>query len=164
MSIQVERRREPTEGRTGRVVTASLAALDELEVESLGVFCWAGVRPLSGAAGFLDWRLCGALSRTFEGRLFEAHRLETLLVPVQSRLSVRRVFVFGLGPPDEATPTNLRLACRRAYEVMSQAGVTRVAIAAPAARQHPELEASFLSALDDELPGRIELVMVSEGA
>jgi hypothetical protein len=164
MAMQVERRREPTEGRTGRVVTASLAALDELDVESLGVFCWAGVRPLSGGAGFLDWRLCGALSRTLEGKVFEAHRLETLLIPVQSRLSVRRVFAFGLGPPAEASPTNLRLACRRAYEVMSQAGVTRFAVAAPAARQHPELEAAFLSALDEELPGRIELVLVSEAS
>jgi len=77
---------------------------------------------------------------------------------------VRRVFVFGLGPPAEANPTNLRLACRRAYEVMSQAGVTRFAVAAPSARAHPELESAFVSALNEELPGRIELVLASEGA
>lgn len=164
MAMHVERRREPTEGRTGRVVTASLDTLDDLDVESLGVFCWAGVRPLGGAVGFLDWRLCGALSRTLENKVFEGHRLETLLVPVQSRLTVRRVFVFGLGPPAEANPTNLRLVCRRGYEVMSQAGVTRFAVAAPSARAHPELEAAFVSALDEELPGRIELVLVSEAA
>jgi hypothetical protein len=163
MSMQVERRREVSDGRAGRVVTASLAALDELTVEAMAVFCWEGVRPLAGAAGFLDWRLCGALSRTLEGKLFEARRLETLLVPVSSRLSVRRVFVFGLGTPAEASPQGLRLVIRHAYEALTQAGVVHFAVAAPAARKQADLEAMFVSALHEELPGRIERLLVSEG-
>jgi hypothetical protein len=42
---------------------------------------------------------------------------------------------------------------------MSLAGVLRLVFAAPAARQQPELEALFLCALAEELPGRIEHVL-----
>ena len=159
MATQTERRHEPKDGNVKRVVRGDLAALDALDSESMGVFCWFDVRPLAGPAGFLDWRLCGALSRTLEKGLFEARRSEVMLVPAVGRLRLRRVFVFGLGPTDEATPTILRHACRRAYEVMRKAGAEHLAFAAPTARGQPDLEAAFLRALEEELPGRIDLVL-----
>lgn len=163
MAMQVERRREPSEGNVSRVVRGDLAALDGLDAEAIGVFCWSDVRPLAGPAGFLDWRLCGALSRTLERGLFEARRSEVLLAPA-SGMQVQRVFAFGLGPTDEANPTILRHACRRAFEVMTKAGVERLVIAAPSARGRPELEEAFLHALREELPGRIDLVLVEHAA
>ncbi len=146
------------------VAHGDLSALDALDVESVGLFCWSDVKPLRGPAGFLDWRLCGALSRTLERGLFEARRLEVMLAPARSRLKVRRIFAFGLGPTSEVTTGALHLACRRAYEVMTRAGVTRLVLIAPSARQKPELERDFLRALDEELPGRIDLVLVEHAA
>lgn len=164
MATQVERLREARDGHVKHVVRGDFATLDALTVEALGVFCWSDVKPLAGPAGFLDWRLCGSLSRTFEKGLFEARRSEVMLTPAQGRLHVRRLFVFGLGPMAEATLVNMRHACRRAFEVMTLAGVDRLVFAAPAARQQPELELSFLRALDEELPGRLELVLVEHAS
>ncbi len=161
---QVERRREPTEVRVSNVVHGDFAALDAVQAESIGVFCWSDVKPLAGPAGFLDWRLCGALSRTLEKGLFEARRLEVMLAPARSRLKVRRVFAVGLGPTTEATPGGLRMACRRAYEVMKGAGAEQLVIVAPSARGRPELERDFLRALEEEVPGRIDLVLVEHAA
>jgi hypothetical protein len=161
MTGSVQSERISTGGRAaGQVLVGDLAALDELEAEAIGVFCWSDVRPLVGAAGYLDWRLSGALSRTLEKQLFDARRSEVMLLPAAGRLKVRRVFVFGLGPTSEAGGTALRHACRRAYDVMARAGVHRMVLAAPGARRRPELEQSFLSALAEELPGRIDVVLV----
>ncbi len=164
MATQVERRREPMEAGMSHVVHGDLAALDAVQADSIGVFCWSDVKPLAGPAGFLDWRLCGALSRTLEKGLFEAHRLEVMLAPARSRLKVRRVFAIGLGPTSEATPGALRMACRRAYEVLKTAGADRLVLVAPTARDRPELERDFLRALEEEVPGRIDLVLVEHAA
>jgi len=57
---------------------------------------WADVRPLRGAAGLLDWRLNGRLSRLLrEGRL-EGVIGEKLLF-FTTRVPWRRVLTIGLG-------------------------------------------------------------------
>ncbi len=164
MGTQVERRREPAEAHVSHVARGDLGALDALDVESVGLFCWSDEKPLCGPVGFLDWRLCGAISRTLERGLFEARRLEVMLAPARSRLKVKRIFAFGLGPTSEMTSSALHLACRRAYEVMTRAGVERLVLLAPSARSKPELEREFLRALEEELPGRIDLVLVEHAA
>jgi hypothetical protein len=163
MVQQADRRHGPTEVRVSQIVRGDLPTLDALEDEAVAVFCWADVRPLAGAAGFLDWRLCGALSRTLEAHFFEGRRSEVMLSPAVSRLRVRRIFAFGLGPSGEATPRNLRHACRHAFDVLTRAGVGRLVFLAPTAPRAPELEQTFLRALDEELPGRVDAVLVAEG-
>ena len=64
--------------------SADLSGLDELDTESIALFCWSDVRPLSGAAGFLDWRLCGALSRTLVNEQFVGDLNESMLMPTES--------------------------------------------------------------------------------
>ncbi|MBN1959624.1 MAG: hypothetical protein JW841_01650 [Deltaproteobacteria bacterium] len=146
-------------GQKSVFLRCDLAALDALEVESVGAFCWSDVAPLVGPVGYIDWRLCGALSRTIEKRQFEADLFEVMLTPVSSRLTVHRLFVFGLGQTSEVSTTNIRKACRKAYEVMTLAGVKRMVFAVPSAREKPELEEQFINALEAELPGLIELVL-----
>lgn len=160
-SMRVERRHIASESTVNRVLQGDLEALDGLDAEDVGVFCWSDVRPLAGPAGFLDWRLCGALSRTMEQRLFEARRAEVLLVPAAGRTRLRRVFVFGLGPAQETSDTVLRHVCRQAYEVMQRAGVGKLVWLAPTARRRPDLEEVFLRAMGEELPGRVDLVLVN---
>ncbi len=137
-----------------------LAGLDALKPEALAVFCFADVRPLCGAAGYVDWRVCGAISHRLEDGQFGAELGETLLLPTAGRLGRQRIFVFGLGPSRACDRAGLRRACRRAVEVMSRAGVERPVLVAPAAPHDPELEPEFVRAVGEELEGLVEAVLV----
>lgn len=54
-------------------------------------------RPLRGAAGLADWRLCGRLSRLLKANRATGKAGETLLLPPGHRLPFERVLWFGLG-------------------------------------------------------------------
>jgi hypothetical protein len=103
---------------------ASLGSLDALTgVDSASLFVFQDERPLKGLAGYLDWRLCGSLSRIlFEGR-FTGVEGDALLFPTWGRLSFGRVFCFGAGKRDKLDREAFVALCRRAGEALSKAGV-----------------------------------------
>jgi leucyl aminopeptidase len=147
-------------GDKRRVMRGDLVGLDSLDADALAVFVWADVRPLAGVAGHLDWRLCGALSRALLRRDFQGQAGEAMLVPYQGRMKVRRLFVFGLGPQEQARTQDLKAACRSAYETMRRAGVQRVVFSAPAKKRAPEVEAAFVKAAQEELGTILESILV----
>jgi hypothetical protein len=154
---------QPEPVRVGKVVKADLQALDALEAEAVGVFCFSDTRPLQGAAGYLDWRLCGALSQAMLARHFEGEVGEALLVPAFGRLKLKRVFVFGLGEQGRADLAGMKQAARRAVEVMHGAGVRRFVLLAPGHKRRPDTERLFVKAVSEELPGRVETMLVEHG-
>ena len=121
-----------------------LDGLDALDHEALGVFCWSDAKPLAGVAGYLDWRMCGALSHAMVEGHFAGRRNEDLMVSVRSSLSVKRVFLFGLGRVRAWTATDLRYTCRHAVSVMRGAGVDALCFAAPRQRSNPQLSRRFV--------------------
>ena len=54
-------------------------------------------RPLRGAAGLCDWRLCGRLSRLLQSARVAGKWGETTLYPPGKRLPFARLVLFGLG-------------------------------------------------------------------
>lgn len=108
-----------------------LARWDETPREALLVSVFADERPLRGAAGLCDWRLCGRLTRLCKsGRLVGA-RGETVMLPPGRRLPFRRLFVFGLGPSAGYSDARLRDDLRWMREVAGKAGVRDFALEAP---------------------------------
>lgn len=84
-----------------RFVRADLRRLDELKGEALALTFFEDERPLRGALGLIDWRLCGRISRTLlRGRATGALG-ERLLLPVRPRLSFQKLFLFGAGPKEK---------------------------------------------------------------
>lgn len=142
------------------VARGDLPTLDQLNNEAVAVFCFEDVRPLAGAAGFLDWRLCGALSHAIERGHFTAAPEEVALLPSFGRLRVRRVFAFGLGKLANMSMESLRGATRQAHTVMRKAGVKKLVLLAPVVRRKPDIETMFLKAVAQELPGDVELVLL----
>jgi hypothetical protein len=61
--------------KTGPVV-ATLGAIDALDVDTLVLCLTEDVRPLPGAAGLVDWRLAGRLSRFIEKGILTGARDE----------------------------------------------------------------------------------------
>jgi hypothetical protein len=88
-------------------------------------------RPLRGAAGRLDWRLCGHLSEMLARSAFAGAEGETVLVPLTRRARSPRGLLLGVGARSGFGPGRLRQAARLA---IAGAGALRsrvVAVALP---------------------------------
>jgi hypothetical protein len=107
----------------------SLAALDALDVDSLAVFVGAE-RPLQNLAGWVDWRLCGALSQALRDRFYGGGEREALLLPSAGRVGAARVFFFGL-PPLPLGPEVFSAFARTACGALAKAGSESFATALP---------------------------------
>jgi hypothetical protein len=122
-------------------VPLTLDALDPLKVDTLCLFVPEDERPLGGAAGFVDWRLCGQLSRLLVDGFFQGTRGESLLLPSSGRIGAPRLVVLGIGPGGEALHGGvLRSALSQAADVLNRARVDSVALELPGRGAMPPQE------------------------
>jgi len=113
----------------------TMEAVDQADAEALCLFVAADERPLTGLAGLADWRLCGRLSRMLRSGIVTGAGGEALLTPPGSRLSFKKLFVFGLG--DAASEDELATRMAEALRKLAHAGVRDAALQLPA-RLPPE--------------------------
>lgn len=92
---------------------------------------WADVRPLRGAAGLLDWRMCGRLSGWIAAGKVTGADGEQTLFPSASRLPWRLVLAVGVGPRAEFSEKRLKALVRRTMNTLQGLGVSRAALALP---------------------------------
>ncbi|MFY0521682.1 M17 family peptidase N-terminal domain-containing protein [Archangium gephyra] len=128
---------------------ANLQGLDSLEgVDALCLFVGEDDRPLPGSAGYVDWRLCGALSRVLQSGFFVGARDDSLLLPTDGRFPVPRIFVIGLGRRKGLDASSLGEALANAGQVLARAKVEAVALEIPGTGALDE--ATRASALSDK--------------
>lgn len=108
-----------------------LAKWDEVGKDALLLPLYTDERPLRGAAGLADWRLCGRLTRLLRSRRLAGARGETLMLPPGRRLGFGRLMLFGLGPSSGYGDDQLRKDVRWMREVAGKAGVRDFALEAP---------------------------------
>ncbi len=110
--------------------------LDALQgVDSLCLFVGEDDRPLPGSAGYVDWRLCGSLSRVLQSGFFVGAQDDSLLLPTDGRLPMPRVFVIGLGRRRGLDAASLGQTLAHAAQVLAKARVGGVALEVPGADQ-----------------------------
>lgn len=98
--------------------------------DALVVPVWSDVRPLRGAAGLLDWRLCGRLSQMLREGRFSGNPGEKLLLAT-SRVSWQRVLAVGLGESIAFDDLAFRSAVDCCLEALRRLGIRCLAIALP---------------------------------
>jgi hypothetical protein len=114
------------------VVEPSLASFDTLErAEAVCLLVAEDERPLRGAAGYLDWRLCGALSRVLKDNFFTGRPDERLLMPTRGQVPAQRLFAVGLGPSRSVTALGLENALGATAQMLLKAQAKTVALALP---------------------------------
>ena len=133
---------------------AGLEALDAVTgVDTLCLFVGEDERPLRGVAGFVDWRLCGALSRVLVEKFFTGTPGDQLLFPTEGRLPMGRIFVVGVGKASALNGEGLGKALSAAAKMLNLAKVESVALEVPGVGQLDDaarakaLEKSFLAEL-----------------
>ncbi len=80
-----------------RFVAPDLRCLDELKCEALALPFFEDERPLPGALGLVDWRMCGEISRLLLRGRARGALDEKILVPTRRRLTIDKLFLFGAG-------------------------------------------------------------------
>jgi hypothetical protein len=88
-------------------------------------------RPLRGAAGLCDWRLCGRLSRMLQSSRVAGKWGETTLYPPGKRLPFQRLLLVGLGAADRFDEKAAHEACRLIADKMRKLGQARYALVPP---------------------------------
>jgi hypothetical protein len=113
------------------VLPLDLARWDESARDCLALPVFKDDRPLRGAAGLADWRLCGRLSRLVKSSRATAEHGETVMLPPGRRLRFSRVIWFGLGDAKGYTDERFRKDLAWILGVVTKAGVTDWAIQMP---------------------------------
>jgi hypothetical protein len=134
--------------------------------EALVLPFFADERPLRGAAGLCDWRLCGRLSRLLANGRLDGKWGEATLYPPGARLPFPRLVMFGLGAQGSFDEPRAREAARKIGEVIERLQLRRYALALPG-RSTGRLSARrALELYLDEAKGRAasELVVVESPA
>ncbi len=110
----------------------SLESIDSLkDVDALCLFVTDDDRPLEGAAGFVDWRMCGSLSRVLLQGFFKGDRGEQLLMPTSGGVPAVKLFAVGAGSSKTLDASTLGLLLESSALMLKRAGVTSVAVSLP---------------------------------
>jgi len=126
------------------VLPLSFEGLDSLGGQDLVAFVGVADRPLRGLAGWMDWRMCGSISRMVKDGVLTSESGEALLTLPSGRLPCERIFLFGLG-------SQRRPPLEEALQQVARAGSKRAAIC-PAGWDDPK--AASLNARDAMLAAR----------
>ena len=112
-------------------VKIETSPFERIETELAVAGFFLDERPLRGAAGRADWRLCGIVSDLVsEGRL-HGRVGETVLAPSLGRLAAERILLQGLGRRSSFRAARARTVGAAAISCGIGLGATRVALAAP---------------------------------
>ncbi len=109
----------------------ALASMDALRYEAVIVSFFEDERPLRGAAGLCDWRMCGALSRAIVSGAMSGAFGEQTLVPSQGRLTFDKIVLFGLGPRAEFGEARYTSVVRATAESLARLRLRNAVAALP---------------------------------
>ncbi|MGB5365360.1 MAG: M17 family peptidase N-terminal domain-containing protein [Polyangiales bacterium] len=112
-------------------ISAAPGSLDELQTEVIVLPFFSDERPLQGAAGLIDWRLCGALSRKLMAGYLEGTFGEKALIANSGKLKSERLLLFGLGESTSFDEGVAKRACALIAEALREAKVSTAALTLP---------------------------------
>jgi hypothetical protein len=108
-----------------------LASLDQLKTETLCLPLFTDERPLRGAPGLVDWRLCGRISELLTSGKMRGEAGEAVLMPARPRLTPERLLWLGTGARDELDEMRVRQFVRQVMERLVKLRVRTAAIVLP---------------------------------
>lgn len=137
-----------------RYVLPDLRRLDEISSEVVICGIWKDVRPLTGLAGLLDWRLSGRLSRLAKQGFLVGEVGEVLFVPARPRLPFDKLLVCGLGTRAAFDDDAYRTVLARALDALVGLSVKKAVIELPGRGDEglsaERAAALLLDVIDDE--------------
>ena len=112
-------------------VSPTSKSLDELQTEVIVLPFFSDERPLRGAAGLVDWRLCGALSRKVMAGYLDGRFGEKAFVAAPEKLKAEALLLFGLGQSTAFDRVVAEKASTAIAQALRDAELSTAAIALP---------------------------------
>ena len=109
-------------------IEIALDAVGRIPAELLLVTHFVGDRPLKGAAGQVDWRLCGLFSSALQDQHLSGEFGEAVLAPSFGRLRAPRVLLLGLGERRQFDLRSLEEIAAHAMLRASRLGVSSLVV------------------------------------
>lgn len=144
-------------------VAPEAAALDRLRCEAIALPVLSDERPLRGALGLVDWRMCGLVSKLLLSGAVKADPMQIALVPGRPKLVVDKVFLFGAGPSAELDADRQRALVEHMLDTAARAGVRTSAIVLPGRSTHlvaPAAAMELLVSVMRKRPEHDELIVI----
>jgi hypothetical protein len=113
------------------VLPLDLVRWDETRRDCLVLSVFRDERPLRGAAGLADWRMCGRLSRLVRANRIGADANETMMLPPGRRLAFGKILWFGLGESKGYSDDRFRKDLMWIVDVVAKANITDWAFQPP---------------------------------
>jgi hypothetical protein len=110
---------------------ASTRGLDELQTQLIVLPFFSDERPLRGATGLVDWRLCGALSRKLMSGYIQGSFGEKALLTTPPKLQADGLLLVGLGESSGFSARIAENACFLIGDALTEAKVSTAALALP---------------------------------
>src|SRR5687768_14576812 len=114
-----------------RFAAPELKPMDALRCEALALPLFSDERPLRGALGLCDWRMCGFVSNLLRNGQLAGTLLETVLIPARPKLCLDKLFLFGLGAHAEFDAQRFEQVMRHMLETLTRARVRTTALVLP---------------------------------
>jgi hypothetical protein len=114
-----------------RFSVPELKQIDALRCEALALPLFSDERPLRGALGLVDWRMCGFISRLRSDERLLGTAQETVLIPARPKLSMDKLFLFGLGVESAFDTAQVRPAIEHMRDTRARARVRTTALCLP---------------------------------
>lgn len=113
---------------SGVTVHVILQDIKKVDAEALVVGFFQDIRPLKGAAGQLDWLLCGALSGLLIKNKLRGALGDVALFTSRGKVPSQKIFLVGLGTKAGFSASALRTSVKTAVASVLGAGVTNAAM------------------------------------
>ena len=113
---------------SGLTLKVLLQDIKKIVAEALIVGFYEDARPLKGAAGEIDWLLCGSLSSLILKNKLRGALGDVALVTSQGKLSVQKIFLVGLGQRAGLSASTLQSAAKTTAASVLGAGVRSVVL------------------------------------
>lgn len=144
-----------------------LESWDDVQADGMVVGVTSDGRPLRGAAGLLDWRLAGALSRlltagTLTGAVGERVELSTV-----GRLPWPTAIVLGLGPAAQLSVDGARAALEPVLQEAAARGMAKLVVAGPgrdAGRMNAAMATAVIRQAAESVPPSLALVILEDAS
>ena len=147
-------------------IASSSQSLDELQTELIVLPFFSDERPLRGATGFIDWRLCGTLSRKLMAGYLDGRFGEKALVATPRNLKSEGVLLVGLGASTAFDADVAKHACALIANALTESKVSNAALALPGRSMDllPALQSMQLWLAASPRDARLEEITIIERA
>ena len=118
-------------------VIISFEPIDRQECQLVEAGFFEDERPLRGAAGLLDWRLNGAISREIINGRITGRFKETVIIPSNRRIQSPKILLIGLGPVRRISYPKLREVSAHLLQTLLKINILDFCCSIPHSKPYP---------------------------